>query len=157
LSDIFAANYVTADDVFDRVCRHPDGSPKMCMPFDFEGQPDRLWLNNGEGGFRDASEEVLCVAGSGKGVGGVALDGLGQGRLSLLVANDTTPNFFFVFETGPDGRPRLRDRAIELGVALNGEGKAKGNMGIALGDVDDDGHMDLHITNFLGEANTFFK
>jgi tetratricopeptide (TPR) repeat protein len=157
LSDIYAANYVTADDVFDRVCRHPDGSPKMCMPFDFEGQPDRLWLNNGEGGFRDASEEVLCVAESGKGLGVAAWDALGQGRLSLLVANDTTPNFFFVFETGPDGRARLRDRAIELGVALNGDGRAKGNMGIALGDVDDDGHMDLHITNFLAEANTFFK
>jgi hypothetical protein len=147
---------VTADDVFDRVCRHPDGSPKICMPFDFDGQSDRLWLNGGDGGFTAATADFLSVSERGKGLGVAVWDAHGDGRLSLLVANDTTPNFFFVRESGGDGRPRLRDQGIVAGLALNAEGKAKGSMGIALGDFNDDGRLDAHVTDFLGEANTFY-
>jgi tetratricopeptide (TPR) repeat protein len=156
LPDVYAANYVTADDVFDRVCRHPDGSPKICMPFDFDGQPDRLWLNDGDGHFTAATSDFLQVAESGKGLGLAVWDAHGQGRLSLFVANDTTPNFFFVLESGDDGRRRLCDRGIPTGLALDADGKAKGSMGVALGDVNDDGRLDVHVTDFLGEANTFY-
>ena len=156
LPDLYAVNYVTADDVFDRICRHPDGSPKICMPFDFDGQPDRLWLNDGDGGFTAATADFLSVSEGGKGLGVAVWDAHGDGRLSLLVANDTTPNFFFVREPGRDGRPRLRDQGIATGLALNADGKAKGSMGIALGDVNDDGLLDVHVTDFLGEANTFY-
>jgi tetratricopeptide (TPR) repeat protein len=156
LPDLYAVNYVTAEDVFDRVCRHPDGSPKICMPFDFDGQPDRLWLNSGDGRFTAATPEFLQVAESGKGLGVAVWDAHGEGRLSLLVANDTTPNFFLVLESGENGRPRLCDRGIATGLALDADGKAKGSMGVALGDVNDDGRLDVHITDFLGEANTFY-
>jgi hypothetical protein len=50
----------------------------------------------------------------------------------------------------------LRERGLEAGLALNGNGKATGCMGIALGDVDGDGRQDLHITNFYAEPNTLF-
>ena len=157
LPDIYAANYVTAPDVFERVCRHhPDGAPMMCMPFDFEGRADRLWINQGDGQFRDATADLLLGEGNGKGLGLAAWDARGTGRLSLLVANDTTPNSFFVAEPARDRPASLQDRGIECGLAVNGEGKAKGNMGIALGDVNGDGELDVYITNFLGEANTLF-
>ena len=156
LADIYAATYVTGADVFERVCQHPDGSPKICMPFDFEAQPDRLWLNDGNGHFTQAPPGAVTVGESGKGLGLAAWDARGSGRLSLLVANDTTPNFFFTPEPAGDGRPLLRDRGIEAGLAVSGEGKAKGCMGIALADVDRDGQLDVHITNFLGESSTFY-
>ncbi len=156
LSDIYAVNYVTARDVFDRVCRHADGSAKLCMPFDFVGQPDRLWLNGGNRQFTDVTKDALPEEPNGMGLGVAVWDAHGNGRLDLLVANDTTPNFFYVNESNDNSPFRLHDRAIEAGLALNGAGKATGCMGIGLGDIDDDGRLDIHITNFLGEPNTLY-
>jgi thioredoxin-like negative regulator of GroEL len=155
LPDIYDVNYVTAEDVFERVCHHTDGSPKLCMPHDFYGRPDRLWLNLGDGRFREGTTEVLGEQPLGMGLGVAVWDAEGTGRLSLFVANDTTRCFYFRPEMF-NGTVRLRECGIETGLAFNGSGKATGCMGVALGDVNDDGRMDLHITNFYAEPNTLF-
>lgn len=156
LPDIYAVNYVTDDDVFSRVCRNSDGSPTICMPFDFHGQRDRLWLNDGDGHFTDATATTLSIDPTGMGLGVAVWDAHGQGRVSLFVANDTTPNFFFVNDTKPGQPFHLTERGIEVGLALTADGKATGCMGIALGDINDDGFIDLNVTNFLGESNTLY-
>ncbi len=156
LPDIYDVNYLTAEDIFDRVCRHSDGLPRQCLPQDFYGQPDQLWVNSGDGRFRDATAEILGEFPPGMGLGIAAWDADGSGRLSLFVANDTTPAFFFRPEANASKSLRLRECGIEAGVAFNGSGKATACMGVAVGDVDDDGRMDLLITNFLAEPNTLF-
>lgn len=156
LPDIYDVNYLTSNDIFERFCKHPDGTPRACLPFHFGGETDRLWLNDGNGGFTDATMDILSVEPSGKGLGVAVWDTHGTGRLSLLVANDTSPNFFFVPESTDDHRLYLIERGIAAGLALNGEGKAEGCMGIGLGDIDDDGQLDVHITNFLSESNTLY-
>ncbi|HUQ71906.1 MAG TPA: FG-GAP-like repeat-containing protein, partial [Planctomycetaceae bacterium] len=156
LPDLYDVNYLTDLDVFDRVCRHADGSPKQCMPFDFHPQPDRFWQNAGDGRFVDATQDAFDSPPQGMGLGTAVWDADGTGRMSLLVANDTTRNFFFVNEPAADGSPHFRECGIETGLALNGSGKATGCMGVALGDVDDDGRIDVYITNFLGESNTLY-
>lgn len=153
LPDIYAVNYLTAEDVFERVCKHPDETPRACLPFHFEGEKDRLWLNDGNGHFTDATKDVLSVEPSGKGLGVVVWDANRSGLLSLLVANDTGPNFYFTNEAHSN---RLNERGIVAGLALNEDGKAEGCMGICLGDINDDGELDVHITNFLSESNTFY-
>jgi len=155
LPDVYDVNYVRGDDVFERVCRQADGSAALCMPFDFEAAADQLWLNAGDGRFVVAPAELAAPAG-GKGLGIAAWDADGSGRLSLLITNDTTPNFFLVPEELPNGARGWTERGIPAGVALNADGKAEGCMGIALGDVDDDGHLDIHVTNFLAESNTLY-
>ncbi len=156
LPDIYDANYLTAEDIYDRVCRHADGSLKQCLPQDFYGQADQLWLNLGDGRFRDATAEILGEVPLGMGLGVAAWDADGTGRLSLFVANDTTPSFFFRPEGDGKHPFRLRECGIEAGVAFNGAGKATGCMGVAVGDIDDDGRMDFYITNFYAEPNTLF-
>ncbi|HVX30476.1 MAG TPA: VCBS repeat-containing protein, partial [Nitrolancea sp.] len=156
LSDIYAVSYVTGEDAYDRVCRHNDGAPKLCMPFDFHGQRDRVWRNDGNGEFREVADELLSVPPDGMGLGIAVWDAHGHGQLSVLVANDTTPNFFFVPERTEKGRFRLRECGVATGLALNGEGKATGCMGIALGDVNGDAESDVHITNFYAESNTLY-
>lgn len=155
LPDIYDVNYVTAADVFDRVCAHPDGAPALCMPFHFDSQVDRLLLNDGAGRFHDATQAVFPLPPEGKGLGAAVWDAHGRGRLSLFVANDTTPNFFFE-AAGERASFRLEDRAIATGLALNADGKATGCMGVALADVDNDGGVDLLVTNFLAEPNTLY-
>lgn len=156
LPDIYDVNYVTGDDVFDRVCADADGHPAMCMPFDFDGQSDRFWRNDGQGGFIEATAEMLSVDPNGKGLGAAVWDADGSGRLSLLVANDTTPNFFFTPDADADGQIVLQEQALLRGLAFNGEGKAEGSMGIALGDVNDDSSPDILITNFYNESDTVY-
>ncbi|WP_198000264.1 FG-GAP-like repeat-containing protein [Gimesia alba] len=156
LADIYAVNYLTAEDVFERVCKHPDGTPRACLPFHFEGETDRVWLNDGNGHFTDATKEFLSVKPNGKGLGVAVWDSDGTGKLSLLVANDTGPNFFFVNESNSNSKISLQERGTLAGLALNEDGKAEGCMGISLGDLNDDGELDVHITNFLSESNTIY-
>lgn len=154
LPDIYDVNYVVDSDVFERVCTASDGAPALCLPSSFQAQGDRLWRNLGDGRFEEATAELLGETPFGKGLGVAAWDADGQGRLSLFVTNDTTPCFFFCPEVHPT--MGLRERALEAGVAFNGAGKATGCMGIAIGDLDHNGAMDLLITNFYAEPNTLF-
>lgn len=154
--DLYEVNYLTGSDVYERVCQHSNGSPVMCMPFDFRGATDQLWLNDGSGKFENATDTLLSVTPDGKGLGVLAWDALGDGRLSVLVANDTTPNFFFSPEVKED-QVQLVEQGILSGIALNAQGKAEGSMGIAVADLDQNGLLDVHITNFLTESNTLYS
>ncbi|QDU36340.1 tetratricopeptide repeat protein [Maioricimonas rarisocia] len=155
LPDLYDVNYVTAPDVFERICPRPDGTPGMCMPFHFDSQPDRLLVNDGEGGFVDATTERLPEHTAGKGLGIALWRETDTGRLNLFVANDTTPNFLFTGDAS-DGSLQLEEQGIASGLAFNAAGKAEGCMGIAVGDVDGNGHLDLHVTNFYNESNTLY-
>lgn len=151
--DLYDVNYLQGDGIFDRLCQGSNGQLQMCSPYDFEAANDQVWLGDGQGGFELKTNDVLNTAPNGKGLGIAAFTY--QSRLALFVANDTTPNLFYV--GGYEGRPQLENQALELGLAFNGEGKAEACMGIALHDYDDDGQMDLYVTNFLHESNTLYK
>lgn len=155
-TDLYIANYLSGDDLFERVCRHAQGGPVACLPSHFSGAVDSLWLNDGEFRFSRAGETVLSAPPDGKGLGVAAWDSDHSGRLSLLVANDTTPNLFYLPVNMPPGEVRFVEQAILSGVAVNSDGKAEGCMGIALEDVDRNGYLDVHITNFLAESNTLY-
>lgn len=157
LPDIYSANYLEGPSIFDAVCKHRDGRPRMCMPYDFAAAQDQLYLNRGDGRFVNVTATSGVRVPGGKGLGVVAADWQGNGRLDLFVANDTVANFYFENEgTGDTGAPRFRERALSAGVALNQNGRAEGCMGIALGDCDGNGTLDLFVTNFLRESNTLY-
>lgn len=157
LPDLFVVNYVEGEHVFDRPCRMADGSPRLCTPHEFDAVDDRLYVNLGDGRFADVTEEAGLVVPEGKGLGVVAADFEGSGRISLFVGNDAVPNFFFVNETpSPGGRPRFSEQALVAGVAVDGEGRSQACMGIAAGDADANGRLDLFVVNFRNEANTLY-
>lgn len=151
LPDIYDVNYVEAPDLFERVCRDSLGGPLICMPFDFAGARDALWINDGQGSFRNESE-TLSTDPVGKGLGVLAADLDQSGRVGLVIANDTTANFWFV----PSTEGKLQERGLASGLAFNGEGKPEGSMGIASEDVNNDGLLDLVVTNFYNEPDTLY-
>lgn len=151
--DLYDVNYLSGDDVFDRVCAVDDGSPSMCTPYDFPPATDCLWRGDGRGSFNDATHEILHPLPTGKGLGIAAAD-FGSGRLSLFVANDTVANFFYSAAGSGDGQ--LSDLAAAVGLAFNREGKAEACMGVAVADSTQDGRLDLLVTNFLHESNTLY-
>ena len=76
-----------------------------------------------------------------------------DGKVDLFVANDSSANFMF----RNLGGMRFEEVGHESGVAGNASGAYQSGMGVAAGDVDGDGLIDLCVTNFYGESTTFFR
>jgi tetratricopeptide (TPR) repeat protein len=151
LPDIYDVNYLEGD-ALTRIC--PNGP---CGPHNFPAQQDRLLLNWGDGTFRDVTRQAGINGKDGKGLGIVAADFALDGRLSLFIANDTTPNFFYDNLTPPgDPIPRFSETAGKIGLGRDRNGLAQACMGVAADDATGDGFIELFITNFYNESNTLY-
>ncbi|MEO2028350.1 MAG: FG-GAP-like repeat-containing protein [Fuerstiella sp.] len=155
LPDLYVVNYLKREEVFDRRCKR-DGQPLTCAPTMFPAEQDRVYLNSGNGTFEEVTHTCGIVQAEGKGLAIAAGDFDGTGRLSVFVGNDTTPNFFFGNRHGEDGSLFLEESGIISGLAVDGSGRSQATMGIACGDVDGSGLIDLFITNFYNDANTLY-
>lgn len=157
LPDIYDVNYLSGKDVFTRSC-DADKRPIQCPINYFDAEQDRLYLNLGDGRFRDVTDESGIKLPDGKGMGIVAADFDGSGRLGLFISNDTTPNYFFQNKTTQAGDvPLFEDVALISGIARNGAGDTESCMGIAVEDCDGDGLLDVFVTNYYQESNTFYR
>ena len=153
--DLFVANYVNFRVASHVRCRSPGGRPDYCGPHSYQGETDRLFLNRGDGTFEDVTATAgLLEAGSGLGV--VSDDFDRDGRPDLYVANDLERNFLWHNLGVTDGHPRFENVALEAGCAVSMLGKAQASMGVAAGDVDNDGDDDLFMTHLSADTNTFY-
>jgi hypothetical protein len=148
--DLFAGRYVEWSLAEDRNCT-PDGVHRVyCTPEAYPAVASRFYRNLG-GRFVDATAEA-GLAVPGKALGVVVLDVDHDARLDIAIANDTVPNLLFVnVEGGP-----FVERGLESGFALGATSAARGGMGIAAGDLDDDGREDVVIGNFANEMAALF-
>ena len=154
LPDLYVVAYLGGDELARRTCnkrRHP-----RCAPLDFPAEPDHLYLNLGDGRFRDVTEASGLIAPDGRGLGVVAADFDGSHRLSLFVANDMSANFLFRNQTTAPDAITFHEEALLAGVAFDSQGTAKACMGIAAGDANADGRLDLFVTNFYRQFNDFY-
>ena len=155
--DLYVTNYVAYDIATDhRPCLEA-GLQTYCHPKHFDGAPDTLYRNNGDGTFFDATTEsgIADTGGphAGKGLGVVAADFNGDGAPDLYVANDDTPNYLWQ----NDGDGRFEDVAVLSGCAYGGDGVAQAGMGVDAGDYDGDGRIDLVVTNLSYETNALYR
>jgi tetratricopeptide (TPR) repeat protein len=154
--DLYVCHYAAWDPATSGPCPHPLQAEKFmyCGPRTFDAMPDHVFRNDG-GRFFDVSEHAGINAADreGRGLGVVAADLDGDGKVDIFVANDLTANFLFHNEGGF----RFREVGIEAGVATNADGGYLAGMGVACGDLDGDGRPDLAVTNFYGESTTFYR
>ena len=76
---------------------------------------------------------------------------------NLFVANDGTANFYFVNQTDQhNGRLKFEERALSVGLAFDADGLLQACMGVAAGDADGNGLLDLFVTNFYNESDTLY-
>lgn len=151
--DLYNVNYLSGQKLFSTICQ-VNGVKMACHPNEFPGQQDKLWLSDGQGGFHDATATSGIEVRDGKGLGIVAAN-LGGRGLSLFVANDATANFLFV-PTARGSQQLFKEEALVRGLALDRQGRPQACMGVAAGDADGDGRLDLFVTNFYDEPNVFY-
>ena len=124
-----------------------------CHPDHFEGLADALFINQGDGTFREEGKRRGLAQGtSERGLGVVASDLDDDGDLDLYVTNDGSANR--LYQNRGDGT--FVDLSLLSGTAFDANGAQQAGMGIAAGDVDGDGRIDLAVTNFSLEANNLY-
>lgn len=155
LPDLYDVNYLRGREVFERLCgAHLKQS---CAPSIYDGAPDQAYQNFGDGHWADVTSAAGVGALLGKGLGIVAADLAGTGRLSLFVANDGEANFLLTNQTeSPGGTPRLSEDALLAGVAFDRNGRAQAYMGVAADDADGNGLLDFYVTTFYEDSKTLF-
>ena len=150
--DLYVACYVSYAAESAPYVFAPDGKPDYPGPEDFTAQPDHLYRNNGDGTFTDVANESGILQGDGRGLGVIADDFNGDGKLDLFVAEDGTSCRLLLNRGGW----KFEEVAQASGVAFDGKGEALAGMGVACGDIDGDGLADLIVTNFFGRSTLLF-
>ncbi len=151
--DLYVCHYLKWDEHRSLPCADPnDPTIYRCMPLDFEALPDHLFRNDGDR-FVEVTDQAGIVDRGGRGLGVLAADLDDDGRIDLFVANDMTANYWF----RNLGGFRFEEAGQAAGVAGNASGAYQAGMGVACGDLDGDGRLDLAVTNFYNESTSFFR
>ena len=151
--DLYVVNYLDYDITEDGEWYDTNGRRIYSNPRVYEGVSDTLYSNNGDGTFTDVTQRAGVYNDTGKGLGVTCGDYDNDGRVDIYVANDTTPNF--LYRNMGDGT--FMDLGVIAGVAYNENGVAEGGMGVDFGDYNNDGFLDIFVTNFSRETNTLYR
>ena len=128
--------------------------PVMCGPKGLLGERDRLFHNNGDGTFTDVSKKLGVADQDGLyGLDALFVDVNNDGHPDLLVANDSSPNYLYINK----GNGTFEDQSYLSGFALNAEGREAANMGLAAGDYENNGHLDILSTTFADDYDILFR
>ena len=151
--DLYVANYAAYTPENDRRCEER-GVHVYCGPHAYPAVHDTFYKNNGDGTFTDVS---TLYRPSGltpqHGLGVTFGDYDADGNIDLYVANDQDPNF--LFQNSGDGN--FLEVALISGVCYNDMGKEEAGMGTDFGDYDNDGKLDLTVSNYQTETNTVYR
>jgi len=156
--DLFVANYLsTTLDKLPKPGQNPDctwkGVAVNCGPRGLPPGFVQLFHNNGDGTFTEVSKQCgVAVASGSYPMTCVAADYDNDGWPDIYVACDSTPSW--LFRNQHDGT--FREQALERGVALSEDGLEQAGMGVAVGDIDLDGNLDIFKTNFADDTNVLY-
>lgn len=139
LLDLYVGNYVQFDPKYN-LFYTPDGFPG---PMNFDGQPDVLYHNLGNGQFEDATETAGVYQKEGRAMGVGSADYDNDGFADIYVANDHMVNYLF----HNNGGKGFTEVAIQAGVAFNQSGEATTSMAVDFADYNGDGLVDLFVSD----------
>ena len=137
----------------DSFCQYR-GKPVMCGPRGLPGEHNHLFHNNGDGTFTDVSQKAGVSNEKGYyGFGTVFADVNDDGKLDLVVASDSVPNYLFLNK----GDGTFEDASYPSGFALKDDGREQAAMGLGIGDYDNSGHLSLYVTTFSDDYYALYK
>ena len=154
LLDLFVVNYVEWTPDFDEYCgSRPANVRAYCHPRLFEGSPNTLYRNRGDGTFEDVSAQTGIAAHIGKGMAVAVADYDLDGFPDIFVTNDKQANFLFHNLAGK----KFEEVALLAGSALRENGLPVSGMGADFRDYNNDGLPDILFTALFGETFPLFQ
>lgn len=153
LLDLFVVNYLAWDIQTEPACEAAPGRLDYCHPKFYKATPNQLFLNNGDGTFRDISVESGIRAHPGKGMGVGIADFDLDGWMDIFVANDKAYNSLFHNQGGV----KFEEIAFDADVALTEEGNLISGMGVDARDIDNDGLPDIAFVALPYETFPLFR
>lgn len=137
--DLYVGNYIDFNPDYNYYYA-PDGFPG---PMAYDGQPDRLYHNQGDGVFTEVTEKMGLYNPEGRAMGVGSADFNNDGWMDIYVANDHMVNFLFENVEGNT----FRDVGIPSGTAFNQVGEATISMAVDFADYNGDGLLDLFVSD----------
>ncbi|MGA2481804.1 MAG: CRTAC1 family protein [Candidatus Acidiferrales bacterium] len=138
--DLFVGNYLK----FDPNARKPYYTAEAFPgPLDYEGDANRLFHNNGDGTFTDVSERAGVANPAGRAMGVTVGDYDNDGWPDIYIANDQMESY--LYHNNHDGT--FTNVALDLNVAFGANGESPSSMGPIFGDYDNDGWLDLFVSD----------
>ena len=150
--DLYVGHFAKYNQSLEHDCS-TNGIAHYCYPKSYDPWPSRLYRNNGDGTFTDASLASGIGKIAGKSFGVVATDINNDGWLDLFVANDSVPNFLFLNKGGG----KFDEIALAAGVAYSPDGAARSGMGVDAADFNQDGLQDLFVANISREMYSLYR
>jgi hypothetical protein len=150
--DLYVANYLIYSADTDTSCFSTTRQPDYCAPGTYRPAADRLYRNRGGGRFEDVTARAGIARQTAPALGVIATDANGDGWTDIYVANDATPNLLWINQRNGT----FTDTGLLAGVAVSGEGRSEGSMGVDAADFDNDGDDDLVVTNIAGEGHDVY-
>jgi hypothetical protein len=157
--DLFVSHYLEFDfDTIPAAGKNPNcdfkGVPVNCGPRGLVGERPMLYHNNGDGTFTDVTEHSgVGTVPPAYGLTAVAADLDGDGWQEIYVACDSTPSQLFHIR----GDGKFEEIGLESGLAVNQDGREQAGMGIAIGDFDTDGLLDVLKTHFAEDIVALYR
>jgi len=150
--DLVVGNYVQWSPENDLYCTMDGKNKSYCTPESYKGTSVRLWHNDGNGKFSDATQKAGLGEPTSKTLGVAMLDYDDDGWPDLLFSNDTQPNKLY----RNNGNGTFTEKAVVAGVAFSEDGVARAGMGVDTFDYDRSGKTSLLITNFSNQMISLY-
>jgi len=153
LLDLFVCDYVDFTVLGNKTCYAPTGEPDYCSPLAYHPLPSRLFRNLGNGKFVDVTESSGIGSSYGPGLGVICMDFNGDGLIDIYVANDAAANRLWLNQ----GNGTFKEAGLDAGLAYSADGMPKAGMGVTADDIDNDGRLEVLVTNLNREGVTLFR
>src|SRR6516164_9454885 len=150
--DLYVGGYVALPPGAQRYC-NLGGVTSSCPPSAYEGSADILYHNNGDGTFTNVTKKAGIYQAGGKNLSVGAADYDNDGWPDLFVANDGLAAYLYRNEHNGT----FKEQGSLSGMAFSGQGRTMAAMCIALGDYNNDGWLDLYISDFQGNSDHLWK
>jgi enediyne biosynthesis protein E4 len=152
LLDLFVVNYLQWTYSDKPLCGRDGDIADYCHPRFYKGQPDQLFINQGDGTFKDVSKEWGIRDHVGKGMGVGMADYDLDGKPDLFVTNDADYNFLF-HNLGN----KFEEVAFQANLALTEDGAFISGMGLDFRDFNNDGYPDIAYVALTGQTFPIYK
>ena len=152
--DLVVTKYLDTEKISNRNCLDNLSKRTYCNPTIYEAEmQDTLFFNNGDGTFTDVTTKAGLSNVKGTGLGVFISDLTGDALPDIFIVNDAMPDRLW----SNQGDGTFIEDSMHRNIAMDDTGKAKAGMGATPVDIDQDGDMDVYITNIYGESDSFYK